>query len=90
MNPHDYPVPGLKSPLLIQFPRLSDSLVYRRSSPFRQETQRVREVKSGFELLVYESLLSLDLSGWTQWCFEVLVLAVPELILLTGDERSCR
>ena len=81
MNPHEYLVPGLKITLLIQLPQLSDSLVYRRLSPFRQGTQRVWAVKYGFELVVYESLLSLDFSGWTQWYFEVLVMAVPELIL---------
>ena len=86
MNPHEYLVPGLKSPLLIQLIQLSDSLVYQRLSPFRQGTQRVWAVKYGFELVVYESLLSLDLSCWTQWCSEALVLAVPELILLPGDE----
>ena len=81
MNTHDYIVPGLRITLLIKFPRLSDSLLYRRSSTFWKGTQRVRAVKSGFELVVYESSLRLDLSGWTQWCVEVLVLAVPEPIL---------
>ena len=89
MNPHDYLVPSLKSPLLIKLPQISYSLVCRRSSPFQQGTQRVQTVNSGFELVVYEYLLSLDLSCCTQWCFEALVLSVPEMILLPGAELSC-
>ena len=81
MNPHDYLVPILKSPLLIQFPRLSDSLVCRRSSPFQQGTQRVWSVNFDFVLVVYGSLLGLGLYFCTQWCFGYLVLAVLELIL---------
>ena len=89
MNPHDYLVPSLKSPLLIQLTRLSFSLVFWRSSPFRQGTQRVQAVNNGFELVVYGSLLSLGLSCWTHWCFEAPVLAFLELIIFLGSELSC-